>query len=114
MVNKIIITESQYNRLFKHRLKENLFDIVLNELLSDLNKNYEKVTAIVNDYHDYNEKPRFKVKVDGNVITAKELLEYMKYKYHEKCGENFIKQVIDDWFNDKIKDGFLSKNITLN
>ena len=24
-----------------------------------LDKNYEKVTAVVQDYHDYNEKPRF-------------------------------------------------------
>lgn len=113
MTKKIIITESQYNRLFKPLLKESHFNIVLDNVLADLDKNYEKVTAVVQDYHDYNEKPRFKVKVDDSLVDAKELLEYLKYKYHEVCGEDFLKQVIDDWYHGKIDGGHLSKNVTL-
>lgn len=113
MINKIIITESQYNRLFKPLLKENQFDIVLSDVLEDLDKNYEKVKAVVSDYHDYKEEPRFKVKVNGEAISPKDLLEYLKFKYHGICGEKFLKQVIDDWYHNKIVDGHLSKNITL-
>ena len=110
---KIVITESQYNRLFKPLVKESDYHIILDNIINDLNKNYETVTAVVKDYHDYNEQPRIKVKVDGSVINAKDLLEYFKYKYHGVCSEEFLKQVIDDWYHNKIKDGVLSKNITL-
>jgi predicted transcriptional regulator len=113
MINKIIITETQFNRLFKPLLKESHFNTVLSNVLEDLDKNYEKATAVVKDYRDYHEKPRFKVKVDDSLITAKDLLEYLKYKYHEVCGEDFLIQVIDDWYHSKIDGGHLSKNITL-
>lgn len=113
MIKKIIITESQYNNIIKPMIKEGAYHVVLDDVLNDLNTNYEKVTAVVKDYHDYNEKLRFKVKADDSIITAKDLLDYFKYKYHGVCGENFLKQVIDDWYHNKIKDGTLSKNITL-
>jgi hypothetical protein len=113
MIKKIIITESQYNKNIKPLIKEGDYHIVLDEVLDNLNNNYEKVTAIVKDYHDYNEQPRFKVKADDTIINAKDLLDYFKYTYHGICGEEFLKQVIDDWYHDEIKDGMLSKNITL-
>ena len=113
MKRKLIVTESQYNRLLKPTLNESDFHIILDDVLEDLNKNYESVTAVVRDYHDYNEQSKIKVKVDGSVISPKDLLEYLKYKYHGVCGENFLKQVIDDWYHDRIKNGMLSKNITL-
>jgi hypothetical protein len=113
MIKKIIITESQYNKIIKPLIKEGDYHVVLDEVLDNLNNNYEKVTAIVKDYHDYNEQPRFKVKADDTIINAKDLLDYFKYTYHGICGEEFLKQVIDDWYRDEIKDGMLSKNITL-
>lgn len=113
MIKKIIITESQYNKIIKPLIKEGDYHVVLDEVLDNLNNNYEKVTAIVKDYHDYNEQPRFKVKADDTIINAKDLLDYFKYTYHGICGEEFLKQVIDDWYRDDIKDGMLSKNITL-
>jgi len=113
MIKKIIITESQYNKIIKPLIKEGDYHIVLDEVLDNLNKNYEMVTAIVKDYHDYNEQPRFKVKADDSIIEAKDILDYFKYSYHGVCGEEFLKQVIDDWYHGRIKDGMLSKNITL-
>lgn len=113
MNKKLIITESQYNRIFKNMINEGDYEIILDRVLSDLNKNYEKVNAVVKDYHDYRETPMIKVKVDGAVITPKNLLEYLKYSYHGVCGEEFLKQVVDDWYYDKIKDGNLSKNVSL-
>lgn len=110
MSKKLIITESQYNRLFKKSLNESDYDIILDRVLSDLNKNYEKVSAVVKGYHDYNEKPMIKVKVDGSVITPRALLEYLKYSYHSVCSSEFLRQVINDWYNDNIVDGNLSKN----
>lgn len=113
MGNKIIITESQYTALVNRLISEGDFHIILNTVLDDLKNNYECVNAVVKDYHDYVEEPRFKVLVDGNIITPIDLLNYLKYKYHGICGETFLKQVIDDWYHDRIKNGMLSKNITL-
>ena len=113
MTKKIRITESQYNNLRKALIIEGDYHVILNNILEDLDKNYERVTAIVNDYNDYREEPRFKVKVDDSVTSAKQMLEYMKIKYHGVCGEDFLKQVIDDWYHNNINDGSLSKNITL-
>jgi hypothetical protein len=110
---KLIITESQYNRVIKPLISESDYHVILDRVIEDLNKNYESVTAVIKDYHDYNEQPRIKVKVDDSIINAKDLLEYFKYKYHGVCGENFLKQVIDDWYHGRVKDGMLSKNITL-
>lgn len=112
MTKKIIITELQYNKLLS-LINENDFHIILGDVVDDLNKNYKAVKAVVKGYHDYNEEPRIKVVVDGSVISDLDLLNYMKYKYHAVCGENFLKQVIDDWYHGRIKDGMLSKNITL-
>ena len=111
-MKKLIITETQYKTL-KNLLSEGDYHIVLNKVVEDLNKNYKKVTAVVNNNRDYVEESRFEVKADESVISAKGLLEYFKFKYHESCGEEFLKQVIDDWYHDRIKDGLLSKNITL-
>jgi hypothetical protein len=113
MVNKIIITESQYNRLIETLANDSHFDIVLGDVLEDLNKNYEKVTAVVHNGRDYKEGPRIKIKASGNIIKDKDLLEYMKFTYHEVCGEDFLKTVIDEWYHDRIVNGYLSKNITL-
>lgn len=112
-MKKLIITETQY-KVLKNLLSEGDYHIVLDKVVEDLNKNYKKVTAVINNNNrDYIEEPRFEVKVDKSVISAKELLEYFKFKYHESCGEEFLKQVIDDWYHNRIKDGLLSKNITL-
>lgn len=113
MKTKIIITESQYNRLIKPMLNESVLSIVLDDIISDLDKNYDRVTATIKGYRDYQNKPRIKVLVDGSIITAQQLLNYLKGKYKDKCGEDFLKQVIDDWYHENIKNGMLSKNITL-
>lgn len=113
MTKKIIITESQYNSLLTSLINEGDFHVILNRVVEDLDTNYESVTAIVKDYHDYKEEPRFKVKADNSIATASAILDYFKYKYHGVCGEGFLKQVIDDWYHGRIKDGVLSKNITL-
>lgn len=112
-IKKLIITESQYNRIIKSFINESDYHVILDNVIDDLNKNYESVTAVIKDYHDYNEESRIKVKVDNSVISPKDLLEYFKYKYHGVCGENFLKQVIDDWYHGRVKNGMLSKNITL-
>ena len=53
MKTKLIITESQYNRLIKPLLNESLIAMVLDEIVSDLDKNYERVTATIKNNHDY-------------------------------------------------------------
>jgi hypothetical protein len=113
MGKKLIITEQQYNRIFAHIISEGDYDVILGRVLDDLNKNYEKVSAVVKGYHDYNESPMIRVKVDDSIIKPNDLLEYLKYSYHGVCGDEFLKQVIDDWYHNRVVDGNLTKNVQL-
>jgi hypothetical protein len=113
MGRKLIITEGQYNRILSHLISEGDYDIILGRVLDDLNTNYEKVSAVVKGYHDYTESPMIKVKVDGSIIKPNDLLEYFKYSYHGVCGDEFLKQVIDDWYYGRIVGGNLSKNVSI-
>ena len=52
-----------------------------------------------------------KVNLDEEIISPKDLYEYMQFKY--KTNEEFTKQVIRDWMFGKISDDFqLSKNVS--
>ncbi len=49
--------------------------------------------------------------VNGELMTVKSLYEHMLYKF-DGLATDFIKQVIDDWYKDKIGDDYkLSKNV---
>jgi len=113
---KLIITESQFKTLktFKkrQRLDESIAQQMVEKLVEDLNKNYEPMIGIMREGGEYHEEPMVKVKVDESEITPRELYEYFKKKY--KLGDDFTKQVIQDWMFGKIKDNQLSKNVPIN
>lgn len=118
MKRKLIVTKQQHERLMETltRLVSEDSDLkfVVNEILADLNSNYKVVRSIHRGYDDYYEKNSIEVKFDGRVISPKQLLEYMKKKYSGICGENFIKQLIKDWASGDIRNGSLSKHVSLN
>jgi hypothetical protein len=113
MKKKIIITESQMNRLRFNLVENSAHSVMVKQMKEELDSNYEPVAKFVREGGEYFEKPMITVKADNEVITPKSLYEYMKYKY--KVNDEFIKQVISDWMFNKITDDYgLSKNVPLN
>jgi len=112
MKKKIIITESQLNRL-ENSIKEGAaHSSIVKQIKNELDMNYQPIKKFMRKGGEYFEKPMIMVKADEEAITPKALFEYLKSKY--KTGDNFIKQVISDWVNNKITDDYrLSKNVTL-
>ena len=111
MGTKLIITESQYNRL-KTKLNEvNIHASLVEKLVTDLNMNYEPMLGIVREDEEFHEVPMVKIKTDQSNTTPKELFNYFKKKY--KLGDDFTKQVIKDWMFGKIKDNKLSRNVAI-
>jgi hypothetical protein len=113
MKKKLIITESQLERM-KTALNESVVHSnMVKKMKEDLDMNYQPVERFVREGGEYSSKPMIMVKADEEVITPKDLYEYLKYKYI--MGEPFTQQVIRDWVDGKITDDFrLSKNIPLN
>ena len=113
MNKKIIITESQLERLKQNIQEGEVYTKMVAAMKQDLDTNYEPLTGIKRKGGEYVETPMVKIKVDGENITPKALYDYMLYKY--KMGEDFVKQVITDWMFGKITDDHrLSKNVALN
>ncbi len=113
MNKKIIITESQLERLKLNIQEGEVFSKMVSRIKKDLDTNYEPLLGIKRKGGEYIETPMIKIKVDGENITPKALYDYVLFKY--KMGEDFIKQVITDWMFGKITDdNRLSKNVALN
>jgi hypothetical protein len=113
MKKKIIITESQLERLKTNLKESSAHSNLVMTMKEDLDRNYQPVEKFVREGGEYFEKPMIEVKADGEVITPKALYEYLKYKY--KLGEEFTKQVIRDWMYGQISDNYmLTKNVPLN
>ena len=113
MKKKLIITEGQLERL-KTNLKEStIHSNIVKQMKEDLDMNYEPVEKFVREGGEYFEKPMIMVKADEEIISPKDLYEYMKYKF--EMGNDFTKQVIRDWMFNKITDDYqLSKNVAMN
>lgn len=112
MRKKLIISESQYDMLNAYISEVSDHQVFVEKIVKDLNDNYKKAVETYREGNEYKKRKVFEIIVDGDIITPKDLLEYLKYKY--EVGEGFLKQVIDDWCNDRIVDNSLSKNVSIN
>lgn len=112
MSTKLIITENQYNKLLKFISENNFHEKLVEMMVSDLDMNYEPMLGIMREDGEYFEEPMVRIKVDKSEITPKELFEYFKKKY--KLGDDFTKQVIQDWMFGNIKNNMLTKNVPIN
>lgn len=79
----------------------------------DLNLNYSPEVMTQRKGGEYFETPAFMIKADGTMTTGKNLLRYLSMKYGNMVGDDFLKQVIRDWVDGSIKDGYLSKNVSM-
>lgn len=112
MKRKLIITESQYERLRQNLQENTVHSNMVRRMKEELDNNYAPIEKFVREGGEYFSEAMIMVKADEEVITPKALFEYFKYKYD--LGEDFIKQVIRDWVDGKITDDYrLSKNVPL-
>jgi hypothetical protein len=112
MKKKLIITESQLNRLKNNLTEHTDHANMVKTMLEELKNNYKIVEKYVKEGGDYKSVTMFEIAIDEEVIPAKNLFEYLKHKYD--VSDDFIQQVIKDWVDNKITDNYtLSKNIPL-
>jgi hypothetical protein len=130
MKKKLIITESQLERLKIILNEENRHALVVKQLKNDLDSNYEPIEKYVRQGGEYFPTAMVKSLTDEEEISVKDLYEYMKYRHgigqesidetndtpnNNKPSKEFLKQVIKDWMFGKINDDYsLSKIIPLN
>lgn len=112
MKQKLIISETQYNKLTEFINESNIYKSYVEEIVKFLELNYKKAIEKYRDGNDYKQRKVFEIKADGDIISPKDLVNYLESKFD--VGENFLKQLLNDWCENKIKDGKLSKNIGLN
>ena len=109
MKKKLIITESQFKRIIS---EADIHGGMVKQMKEFLDKSYEPVEKFVREGGEYFEQPMIMVKADEEIISPKDLLEYLQYKF--EMGVEFTKQVIRDWMFNKITDDYqLSKNVAL-
>lgn len=112
MKTKLIITESQFNKI-KTVLSENTMHArMVKEMKNFLEANYTPTENYVREGGEYFGKTMFKVNADEELVSAKQVYEYMLYKFG--LSEVFTKQVIKDWVSGNIgEDYMLSKNVSM-
>jgi hypothetical protein len=129
MKKKLIITESQLERLKVTLNEQNTHALVVKQLKADLDSNYEPIEKYVRKGGEYSPTAMVKCLTDEEEISVKELYDYMKYKHgigddidettdkpvKKTPSKEFLKQVITDWVNGNISSDYsLSKVIPLN
>jgi len=114
MKKKLIITEAQFIRLERILTESTKHADWVKTMSEELENNYMITDKFIKEGGDYSSTPMFMVKVDEEVITPKDLFEYMKHKYQDEVGDKFVQQVIRDWVDKTITDDYmLSKNVPL-
>jgi hypothetical protein len=112
MKTKLIITESQFKKIKSILSEDTMHSRMVKEMKDFLEANYTPTENYMREGGEYFAKTMFKVNADEELISAKQLYEYMSYKFG--LGEAFTKQVIKDWASGNIGEDFmLSKHIPM-
>lgn len=109
MATKVLISENQLKMLKDYICEADNHETMVRRVVADLDLNYEPSQGTYKKGGEYHEQPMVLNKVNQELMTAKSLFEYLKYKY--KLGEEFLQQVINDWYKGNLVDSdSLSKN----
>jgi len=112
MARKVIISENQLSMLKNHICEVDSHEIMVRRVVADLDLNYEPSQGTFKKGGEFHEEAMVLNKVSQELMTAKSLFEYLKYKY--SLGDKFIQQIINDWYKGNLSDsGSLSKNISI-
>ena len=130
MKKKLIITESQLERLKLKLNEQDTHALVVKQFKNELDSNYEPIEKYVRKGGEYHPTAMVKCLTDEEEISVADLYEYMKHRFgigdeaidetdeglnKKKPSKEFLKQVIEDWMFGKINDDYsLSKIIPLN
>lgn len=114
-MKKIKITNEQLKLLSKVITEESNKDAMVGKMKKELSKYYEPSVGVQREGGEYFDKPMILNKVSGEIITDKALYDYLAYKPEYKgLSEDFIKQVIRDWFGGNLKKtNNLTRNVTM-
>lgn len=108
---KLVINENQYLFLEKTILETQNYDRIFKQMVEDLDLNYEPASGMKQISNEFYTESLISKKVNGETITPKLLLDYLKHKY-VGVNEEFIKQLLTDWYKGNLKKGGrLTKNV---
>lgn len=99
MTKKIIISEKQLKSITNHlnenevnrRVKNSIYDFLMNDYIPS-----SGVKKISNEFFN---TPLVKKRIDGTMITPKELCDYIKHRF-SNVNEDVVLEVIKGWFFD--------------
>ena len=98
MKKKVIITESQLKKIV-HVIEENEQHAQLvRNIFNDLQTNYEPAVGSFNDGAEFKHQTLISKKTDGSQMSMGALRNYLADRYR-KVNNDFIEQVITDWYN---------------
>lgn len=108
-MKRIVITERQLNLIKEEYTKERL----IKKISSELSEKYEKSFITREGDNGPKKLPIFKKRYDGDEVPPKNVLRELKAK-HRNLSEEFIRQIMKDWYNGSIDDDLkLSKNVEM-
>jgi hypothetical protein len=116
-MKRIIITESQYERLKLNLNEATAHSNKIEKMKTFLDANYEPIEKYVRKGGEYSSSVMVKNKIDDEELSLKELKQYLKFKFEfeDDTNDKFVEQVITDWMYGRIgDDNMLTKNIPLN
>lgn len=111
MRTKLIISEKQHNLLTKI-IETERYESIVEKIVKELEQNYKKAVQVYRVGNEYKERKVFEIIVDGELIKPKDLLNYLVKKYDD-IGEDFLKQLLNDWCDGNIVGNRLTKNVSL-
>lgn len=98
MSKKVIITESQLNKIVSFLNETEQVTLITKQITDDLILNYEPAIATVKIGTSFEYQHIITKKVDGDKLSASALYDYMTTKY-TNVNDEFVKQIITDWYN---------------
>jgi hypothetical protein len=111
MKKKVLINERQLKLIVE---EETLQNRIVKKIAKYLDTFYEPVKGISPKGDEYVTKGLVLNLVDETQLTPKVLRQHLEYKFGN-LNKKFYQQVINDWFNGKLKNNFiLSKPVKMN
>ena len=85
-----------------HELIKEGQETMVKKIAEFLNGSYEPKTGVLRTFGEYDTKPTIINKIDGEALEPENVFLYLKRKF-PTLSEDFLKQVMLDWYNGKFK-----------
>lgn len=109
-MKKMMITERQLQLIIEDETAQNS---MVKNIIKYLKSYYEPVIGVFAGEDEYSTGGLIRNLVDGATLSPKALKDHLRYKFGN-LNDEFYEQVISDWFNNKIRDGYLlSKSVKM-